>query len=144
MWILFPTIARHENEYCLAHFCARNSQVSLHLLIMILLQRISPICLLLVAIASCPAIAQIWPRASGAVSEVMLFADDPKTWVSPWAVVPPEYPAEQLAANATGHVDVEVSVDMGGNVTNARIVGSTPENKAFEMAVSQTIKIWMF
>ena len=112
---------------------------------MIPLLRIAPLlCLWLATLATFPASAQIALDASSDVTEEMLFADDPKSWLRPKAIVPPEFPAEQLKAKATGYVDIDVSIDKAGKVTSARIVKSNPENKAFEMAVSETIKYWLF
>ncbi|MEP7156093.1 MAG: TonB family protein [Betaproteobacteria bacterium] len=82
--------------------------------------------------------------ASGPITEEMLFADDPKDWSRPKAVVAPDFPLAQLEAKATGYVDVKVKVDKTGGVTSARIVKSNPENKAFEGAVNETVKMWRF
>lgn len=81
---------------------------------------------------------------STAVTEEMLFADDPKDWAKPKVVVPPEFPIDQLAANARGYVDVEVELNQNGSVKAARIVKSEPQNTGFEKAVLEVVKLWLF
>ena len=101
-------------------------------------------CLCLAGSGSFHASAASLIQPSGAITEEMLFSDDPKDWAQPDRVVPPEYPPEQFGDNVTGYVDVEVSIDASGKVNDSRIVKSSPENKAFEAAVSQTIRMWSF
>ena len=81
---------------------------------------------------------------STAVTEEMLFADDPKDWAKPKVVVPPEFPGDQLAANTRGYVDVEVELNQNGSVKTARIVKSEPQNTGFEKAVLEVVKLWLF
>ena len=79
-----------------------------------------------------------------AVTEEMLFADDPKDWAKPKVVVPPQFPSDQLAANTRGYVDVEVNLSIAGDVTAARVIKSEPRNEAFEKAVLEVASLWLF
>lgn len=74
----------------------------------------------------------------------MLFADDPKDWAKPKVVVPPKFPADQLAVNARGYVDIAVTLDSFGNVKTAQLTKSEPANPAFETAVMAVVKLWVF
>ncbi|MBL8523427.1 MAG: TonB family protein [Betaproteobacteria bacterium] len=83
-------------------------------------------------------------RQAVANSEEMLFADDPKNWARPKVVVTPTFPEDQLKLNASGKVDVEVVVDAQGTVKSYRIAKSEPANPAFEKAVEEVAKLWLF
>lgn len=76
------------------------------------------------------------------VTEEMLFVDDPAKWATPKVILPPEYPAAQLAAMAEGHVDVEVKLDKFGMVQSIVSVKSTPANPEFESAVRAVVQKW--
>ncbi len=93
---------------------------------------------------SCHAFAQVTAHTSTAKTEEMLFADDPKEWAKPKVVVPPEFPADQLAANARGYVDIAVTLDAFGNVKTAQVTKSEPVNPAFETAAMAVVKLWVF
>jgi TonB family protein len=83
-------------------------------------------------------------RQAVANSEEMLFADDPKDWARPKAVVAPKYPDDQLKLNARGRVDVDVALKPSGEVSSFRIAKSEPANPAFETAVSEVVGKWLF
>lgn len=79
-----------------------------------------------------------------AVSEEMLFADDPKVWATPLRVVAPQYPIDQLSGKARGYVDMEVALDARGRVKSSRIIKSEPQNQGFEKAAIDVISLWTF
>lgn len=78
------------------------------------------------------------------VTEVMLYADDPKEWLSIKLVVSPTYPPAHLAAGKTGHVDVQLRLDEFGKVVEVKKVEATPMDAAFEMAAREVLKFWLF
>ncbi len=88
--------------------------------------------------------AQVVVHTSTAVTEEMLFADDPKDWAKPKVVVPPDFPADQLAVNARGYVDIAVTLDAYGKVKTAQLTKSEPANPAFEKAAMEVVRHWIF
>ncbi len=77
-------------------------------------------------------------------TEQMLFADDPKTWLTVAKVVQPVYPAEMLAAGTTGYVDAVVTIDFFGGVKSIGAVTSKPQNAEFEKAARESLQYWVF
>lgn len=80
----------------------------------------------------------------GTVTEQMLFADDPKQWLTIRRVAPPEYPKEALAAGVTGYVDLAVTIDEVGSVQKIGAVVSRPDNRLFENSARETVMYWEF
>lgn len=93
-----------------------------------------------------PVVAQTvnGPAQSTAITEVMLTMDDPSKWATPKKVVPPEYPAGELAKGATQAVDVTIRVDSAGKVESHAFSNSTPAAAPFEEAVAAVIRLWQF
>ncbi|MEO8384872.1 MAG: energy transducer TonB [Betaproteobacteria bacterium] len=100
--------------------------------------------LLTLLVLSRGAFGEVPVYTSTAITEEMLFADDPNGWARPKVVVPPDFPVDQLTANASGHVDAEFGFDQKGSVKQVRIVKSEPQNPAFERAVLDVAKLWLF
>jgi hypothetical protein len=91
--------------------------------------------------------AQTRPPAAAGVAvpgDEMRFADDPKTWATPRTLVAPAFPSSELSLAGRAYVDVEVSTDVLGAVKEARIIKSEPAKPAFENAVSDVAKQWLF
>lgn len=78
------------------------------------------------------------------VTEEMLFADDPKDWLTIARVSAPQYPKELLAKGITGHVDIEVTIDELGKVKKIGAVTSKPQNAAFEESARESVRYWTF
>lgn len=56
---------------------------------------------------------------------------------------PPRYPMDALRAGTSGQVVVEISIGGDGDVTNARVVQSTPP-RVFDRAALTAVKRWKF
>lgn len=110
------------------------------------LAHVSKVLALLLALFAQSASASATPDilTSTAVSEEMLFADDPKDWAKPRYVVPPDYPQGLLQKKIGGFVDVEVRISGHGEVTSARLVKQEPDGAGFWEATNEVIKKWLF
>ena len=97
-----------------------------------------------VVFACLPVAAQLPMYRAKEVQVRTLYMEDPQKWLTPKFIYPPEFPQEQLLANATGEVDVEVSIDEMGRIMAARVLKSTPVNKAFESAVMKALPRWFY
>ncbi|MBL0125716.1 MAG: TonB family protein [Betaproteobacteria bacterium] len=78
------------------------------------------------------------------VTEEMLFADDPKEWLSVRRVSQPEYPKDLFKAGTTGHVDLGVTIDEVGAVRKIGTVVSNPVNPLFEKSARESVLYWSF
>ncbi|MBF6022488.1 energy transducer TonB [Lysobacter niastensis] len=57
--------------------------------------------------------------------------------------VEPQYPAEAARAGTQGFVEVEFTVDDGGNVANVSVVNAKPA-RVFEQSAVKAVKQWQF
>jgi TonB family protein len=57
--------------------------------------------------------------------------------------VPPEYPREAWRRGQEGWVDIELTVNPGGRVTDAKVVASQPRG-LFERAALRAVRQWEF
>ncbi len=77
-------------------------------------------------------------------TEQMLFADDPKEWLTISRVSQPTYPKELFAAGVTGYVDVKVAIDPFGGIKRIGAISSNPVNPQFEQSVRESVSHWRF
>jgi hypothetical protein len=72
------------------------------------------------------------------------FVEDPLKWARPLVVVPPKYPATQLAASVTGTVEAVLSLKDSGGLESIVSITSEPKVPEFEAAVQDVVKSWKF
>lgn len=77
-------------------------------------------------------------------AQTVFFVDDPAKWATPTKVLPPTFPALELAQGVTGHVDVTVLVSDAGTFKQIVSMASTPKVPAFEAAVAEVLSHWEF
>lgn len=101
-------------------------------------------CLVTILVTSQHVVAVETPVPKSAISEQMLFADDPKLWLTLKRVVPPEFPSKALERGETAVVDVELEIDELGYVASIRSIKSNPSNRLFEKSAQDAAKYWLF
>lgn len=72
------------------------------------------------------------------------YADDPAKWGTPSAWQPPAYPKALLDQQVTGKVDLIVNVTPEGRLADVAAIRSTPAQPAFEDAVREAVRDWVF
>lgn len=72
------------------------------------------------------------------------YTDDPAKWGTPLAWQPPTYPKALLDQQVTGKVDLIVNVTPEGRFADVAAIRSTPAQPAFEDAVREAARDWVF
>lgn len=69
---------------------------------------------------------------------------DPTAYARPKGVVPPEYPASQLAAGVTAQVEAALRINERGELKEALAMKADNGDEAFEKAVREVVRYWSF
>lgn len=79
------------------------------------------------------------PTGAGGAAEQPSDSDE----LEPLIRVEPQYPAAALARRTEGYVEVELTVNPGGDVRNARVVEAEPQN-VFDQAALAAVNRWRY
>ncbi|MDX2219097.1 MAG: TonB family protein [Burkholderiales bacterium] len=82
--------------------------------------------------------------ATAQPAPVTYYADDPAKWGTPFAWQAPAYPKSLLDQQVTGKVDLIVNVTPEGKLADVVAIRSTPAQPAFEDAVREAVRDWVF